>query len=263
MQFNVLLNRHDLGSENMSPKLSRENIKNITESFYSKFCGTDISALSKGAYFVSSAERENEMRGLGCKYTIYILVKDGLCVVSYSPKYKGAVEPLRNLCADDVIAALNKQFKLKKRRLMVFDNEIISDFRSAKILENADYHLFETFFTTIFPHSNPEGWLYEYFTEKTADGLFTAYVSDNRLLSVCDAPDMPYMAGKIQHTGINTLKDERRKGYAKCAAGLAVKNLLEKGICPQWDCAYENNASAKLAEAVGYREYALAYILEE
>ncbi len=74
----------------MSPKLSRENIKNITESFYSKFCGTDISALSKGAYFVSS-----------------------------------------------------------------------------------------------------------------------------------------------------------------------------KGICPQWDCAYENNASAKLAEAVGYREYALAYILEE
>lgn len=247
----------------MCQKLSCENIKNITESFYSEFCGINVLGLSNGTYFVSSEKRDGELKGLGCKYTIYILVRDDLCVVSYSPKYKTFIEPLKDLSIDNIILAVKKQFKLKKRRLMIFDKETVNDFGNAKILETTDYHLYEAFFRAIVPKANPEGWLYEYFIEKAAKGLFTGYFSDDKLLSVCDAPDMPYMEGKIQHTGINTLKKERRKGYARCAAGLAAHNLIEKGICPQWDCAEENIASIKLAESVGYKEFGLAYVLEE
>lgn len=47
----------------------------------------------------------------------------------------------------------------------------------------------------------------------------------------------------IQHTGIETLEEERRKGYAKCTAALAVHNLIENGICPQWECNINNIAS--------------------
>ncbi len=74
---------------------------------------------------------------------------------------------------------------------------------------------------------------------------------------------MPYMEGKIQHTGINTLEGERRKGYAACTAALATHHLIEKGVCPQWECHAENTASVALAKSIGYKEYGAAYILEE
>lgn len=238
-------------------------IENITQDYYSHFCGIQLSELKHGTYFICSAERDAKLKGFGCKYTIYMFVKDDLCVVSYSPKHKIFMETLKKCSKNKVIAKIDQQFKLKKMKLMTFEKEIVTCYGNAKILKAEDYPLYESFFRKTYPNTNPDEWLYEYFFEKTNKEYFTGYLSDNKLLSVCDAPDMPYMEDKIQHTGINTLKEERRKGYAKCTAALAVHHLFEKNVCPQWECAAENIASIELAKSIGYKEYGTAYILKE
>ena len=63
-------------------ELSKKEIHAITNRFYSCFCGTDISEAESGVTFVCSESRNEELRGLGRRYTIYMLVKDDVCVVS-------------------------------------------------------------------------------------------------------------------------------------------------------------------------------------
>ncbi|MCI6841257.1 MAG: GNAT family N-acetyltransferase [Eubacteriales bacterium] len=146
---------------------------------------------------------------------------------------------------------------------MEFVRERVREYGDARVLKKSDYLLYEEFFRETSPAANPDGWLREYFEEKAAKEYFTGYFLNDRLVSVCDAPDMPYLEDVIQHTGIVTLRSERRKGYARRTAALAAHHLIVNGICPQWECRADNTASIALAEAVGYEKYGVAYILEE
>ncbi len=240
--------------------MTAQMAKRVTEEYYSWFCGTELSGLERGRHLVCSAGRDQYLPAYGGKFTIWILVKDGLCVGAYSPKYQALFEELEK--GGEIIPSLNQRFPMKRMELMVFESEKLSSYGEAKALAPADYPLYEAFFRQAYPDAEPNGWLKDYFTQK-ARGCFTGYLSGGRLLSVCDLPDMPYMQEKIQHTGIRTLEGERRKGYALCTAALAAHNLLANGVCPQWECSAENTASIELAKAVGYREYGTAHILEE
>lgn len=60
----------------MCKKLTHQMIESITAEFYSQFCGIGLSTLKYGTHFVCSPERDEEVRGFGCKYTLYVLVKD-------------------------------------------------------------------------------------------------------------------------------------------------------------------------------------------
>lgn len=247
----------------MDKKLEIKTIQDTTRQFYSHFCGINIAELKSGTYFICSAERDKLLKGFGCKYTLFIFVSNGLSVVSYSPKHHDLIESMKKCSIDEIISTVQQKHKLKHMRLLMFQGEEVTQYGDAKILTAADYPLYETFFRAANPLSNPDGWLYEYFTEKTVKGYFAGYIKDGRLVSVCDAPDMPYMEDKIQHTGIVTLEAERRKGYARCAAALSTHHLIESGICPQWECDVNNIASLELAESLGYREFGIAHILEE
>ena len=246
-----------------SRRINKLMIQEITERFYSHFCGTDISKLNRGIYFVCSADRDAELKGFGRKYTIFIYVKEELCIISYSPKYKAYFETLKKCNVNNLVERVNKNFNMKKKQLMIFNDEIVTQYGDAKILSKEDYPLYESFFRTIKPNVNPNGWLHEYFFEKSAKKYFVGYLKNGKLVSVCDTPDMPYMQDKIQHTGIETLVEERKKGYAKCVTALATHNMLENGICPQWECDINNKPSINLAKSIGYKEYGVAYILEE
>lgn len=247
----------------MDKQLKIKTIQETTLQFYSHFCGINIAELESGTYFICSAERDKLLKGFGCKYTLFIFVKDSLSVVSYSPKHHDFIESMKKFSIDDIILAMQQRHKLKHMMLLMFHGEEVTQYGDAKILTAAHYPLYETFFRTINPASNPDEWLYEYFTEKTLKGYLVGYIKDGRLVSVCDAPDMPYMEDKIQHTGIITLEGERRKGYARCAAALSTHHLIESGICPQWECDVNNIASLELAKSLGYREFGLAHILME
>lgn len=244
-------------------RLDLQTVQDITKQFYSHFCGTDISALKQGIYFTCSPERDAELKGFGRKYTLFIFVKDDLCVVSYSPRHTAFIETLKKCGIHEIIEKVNRTYKIKVRQFMIFHDETVRQYGDAKILKDSDYPLYEAFFRAANPTASPDGWLYEYFVEKTAKEYMVGYIKNGRLVSVCDAPDMPYMGDKIQHTGIVTLKEERKKGYAKCVTALAAHHLMENGICPQWECNGNNIASIKLAEAIGYKKYGTAYILEE
>lgn len=71
------------------------DIKGITEEYYSCFCGTRLSELGRGTHFICSAGRDEYLKAFGCKYTIWLLVKDDLLVSAYSPRYKELLRSLR------------------------------------------------------------------------------------------------------------------------------------------------------------------------
>ena len=238
-------------------------IRETTVEFYSRFVCTDIPKLKDGVHFVCSAERDEAVKGFGCRYGVYILVKDALCVAAYSPRHEALFEGLKGLSAEEIIEEVRKEHRLRELKLFIFAGEKADDFGAARLLEPADYPLYEEFFRATNPGSDPEGWLRDYFTEKAEKGLFAGAFAGGRLVSVCDAPDVPYMEDRVQHTGIMTRAEHRGKGYGKAAAALSTHHLIESGICPQWECEAENAASAALAKSIGYEEYAAAYILEE
>ena len=244
-------------------RLTEREIDTITNEFYSCFCGINLSEAVSGISFVCSDSRNDEVRGFGCKYSIYVLVKEDACIVSYAPQYANFFKKLQDVSAVDILTAVDTSFKIKKMQLMKFRQECVQEYGNARVLKKADYPLYEEFFRLTSPTADPTGWLQEYFEEKVEKEYFTGYFMNGRLVSVCDAPDMPYMEDVIQHTGIVTLKNERRKGYAKLTAALAARHLIENGICPQWECHVENTASIALAESIGYEKYGVAYILEE
>ncbi len=243
-------------------KLTSDLIKKITNQYYSNFCGLNILEAEPGIHFVCATERDLKLKGFGCKYTLFVLVKEDLCIVSYSPKHKEFIGTLKEDNLSQIIAAVTLKYKMKKLQLMIFSEELVLQYGSAKILHAADYPLYEAFFRATNPRANHD-WLYEYFIEKSAKEYFAGYILNDRLVSLSDAPDMPYMAEEIQHTGTKTLKEARRKGYAKSTAALATHHLIENGVCPQWECQADNTASIKLAQSIGYKVYGLAYILEE
>lgn len=244
-------------------RLTEKEIETITNEFYSCFCGINLSETKSGISFICSDSRNDQVRGFNCKYSIYVLVKDDACIVSYAPQYANFFKKLQDMSVVDILMAVDTSFKIKKMQLMKFRQECVQEYGNAQVLKKADYLLYEDFFRMTSPTADPTGWLQEYFEEKVEKEYFTGYFMNGKLVSVCDAPDMPYMEDIIQHTGIVTLKSERRKGYAKLTAALAAHHLIENGICPQWECHIGNTASIALAESIGYEKYGVAYILEE
>ena len=244
-------------------RLKEKEIEAITNDFYSCFCGINLSKEIKGIKFVCSESRNEELRGFGCKYSIYILIKEDACIISYAPKYTDFFKKLQDASIADILKAVDTSFKIKKMQLMKFKKERIHEYGNARVLKKDDYPLYEEFFLLAYPTADPSGWLKEFFEDKVEKEYFTGYLINNKLVSVCDAPDMPYMEDIIQHTGIVTLPNKRRKGYAKLTAALATHHSIENGICPQWECPIENTASIALAESIGYDKYGVAYIFEE
>ena len=244
-------------------RLTIEQINQITNEFYSCFCGINLLELKSDIHFVCTSFRNEIVKGFNCKYTVYVLIKEDLCVISYSPKYNDFFEKLKGQKLDYIINAIEEKFKIKKMQLLIFKNELVNDFGVARILNKDDFKSYKSFFSLIHPKINSDDWLQEYFEEKVNKEYFTGYFVGDSLVSVCDAPDMPYIENKIQHTGIVTIPEERKKGYAKLTAALATHNLIEKGICPQWECQLDNTASISLAESIGYKKYGVALIVEE
>ena len=90
--------------------MTAQMIERITKDYYSHFCGIDFSSSKCGTYFICSAERDEKLRGFGCKYAIHILVNGSLCVVSYSPKHRALIEQLKKCGGDEIILAASRHF---------------------------------------------------------------------------------------------------------------------------------------------------------
>ena len=242
------------------------NIRKITNAYYSKFCCSNIDLLDKGTYFIESSERNANMLGFGCKFSIYVFKSDEKTIISYSPEYRDKlnVVKLENNPKIIIDLLLEKLPEIVIRKLFLYTGNKTLDTTGVIKLCKEHYYDYEIFFLSLHPNANiSDGWLKEYFEEKTAKGYMFGYFDKDKLVTVSDAPDMPYMNGIIQHTGIATVKEYRNKGYAKKVAYFAAEELIKSGICPQWETEKSNIASINLAKSIGYQEIAEAYILEE
>ena len=245
-------------------KIDAREIKKITNDYYSCFCVADVSNFEHGIQFICTDERSNILKGFGCKYSIYVLCKEDACIVAYAPKYQSYFNELTQLTdVKELIDTINQSYPLRTYQLMEFVEERVFDYKDARMLKRDDYPLFENFFKKAYPSVSEIGWLKVYFEGRVDKGFFFGYIIDDELVALCDAPDMPYMEGYIQHTGIVTLPEYRRKGYAKLCAALATHHHIQSGIVPQWECALDNIASIQVSKSIGYKEFAQAFIFEE
>lgn len=138
----------------------------ITNNFYSHFCGINLSEALPGIHFVCTEERNKKVKGFGCKYTIYVLVKENLCVVSYAPQYADFIEEIKTCNVEELLSALNDKYRFKIMQLMIIEEERVQEYGNARILKESDYPLYETFFCQTSPTVNPAGWLQDYYREK-------------------------------------------------------------------------------------------------
>lgn len=80
--------------------------------------------------------------------------------------------------------------------------------------------------------------------------------ADGRLVSCTDAPGVPYMAEEVQEIGINTLHEYRGHGYASAACSKCIQEIFNHHKIPMWSTGIDNIASRKLAEKLGFTEFA-------
>ena len=78
----------------MGKLLELKTIQDTTLQYYSHFCGANLAELESGLHFICSAERDQVLKGFGCKYTLFIFVQDDVSVISYSPQYHDFIEDM-------------------------------------------------------------------------------------------------------------------------------------------------------------------------
>ncbi len=69
-------------------KLTIKEIEDITIQYYSQFTCFDLKKLNSGITLVCDDKRNEELKGYSGKFTIYTLIKDNKCIVTYASKYK-------------------------------------------------------------------------------------------------------------------------------------------------------------------------------
>jgi len=92
-------------------------------------------------------------------------------------------------------------------------------------------------------------------SESASDGRLCFGQEDGgKIVSVAvthASPDEREPGGTLE-IGVETIPSARRRGYAaSCLAGL-TREIVERGLVPEYRCTYSNVASAKTARTAGY-----------
>ncbi|HNT78347.1 MAG TPA: GNAT family N-acetyltransferase [Anaerolineae bacterium] len=126
------------------------------------------------------------------------------------------------------------------------------DTSRARCLTFNDYADFFHFHQQQYGECHQHDWLEAYFTAIARKGYVYGIYADGQLVSATDAPDIPYMEECIVEIGVSTLPHYRQRGYARSVVGALVKHLLATDKVPLWWCAYNNTASQRVAQSVGF-----------
>jgi hypothetical protein len=82
----------------------------------------------------------------------------------------------------------------------------------------------------------------ETFFEK-ADGF--CILTENDVVSIALTG---WIAGNVHQISIETIENQKQKGYGKICSSALFNRYLEKGIIPYWECEKNNIASVKIVE---------------
>jgi len=129
-------------------------------------------------------------------------------------------------------------------------------------LTRESYPDYLSFFLKQNPDASPDGWLEDYFMGLADNRRCYGIYRDHALVCATGAPDMPFMNGAVTELGVDTLAEFRGKGYARAVCTRYIDDALSRDEAPLWTCRHENNASAHLAEQLGFQQFADLYAVE-
>lgn len=238
------------------------DFKKITKQYYSLCLGApDILCEAEDAItFVYSDERNKITPGYSSQSDIYALFQKNKAFISYGNKAISNLGLLKQSSISDIgsfcltIRELYNQNTVCHKKYCY--QNMCEGSRKAISLERSDYLKYLSFFKKANPFCQNTDWVEEYFYGMTDHQLCCGVFDNGMLASYTDTPDTPYMSDKVQEIGINTLREYRGRGYAAEACSLCIERIIANGKCPQWSCAYDNIASAKLAEKIGFVKFA-------
>ena len=213
--------------------------------YFSKFLGVSPEMMDiNGVNFIESPERDKIQAGYSKKFDVYVYITLNNIIISYGSKISDKIIKLKDkikpgMAADEVLNILEQDFNIKVRHNLIFY-----------------YDKFLEFYKSKDKKVNTDGWLHEYFNNICSKGYAFGIFTNEKLVCVTDAPDMPYMNDKVQEIGIETLTEYRHKGYAALAVLSCIKYMIEKGVCPLWSCRDSNSASSGLALKAGFKKLA-------
>lgn len=236
---------------------------NVTKQYYACWLDVEASLLDRpGVYLVSSPNRGQRQAGYASPYAIYAYCTKETTIISCRPDL---VDSLRGLTAQLAAGMDAEQVKgimaaytgkqISHNRKYVFGGALFSP-KASRALTVDDYGLYLAFFRATHPDCSDVSWVKDYFAEIVARNLCHGVIMDGVLASATDAPDVPYMQGRVQELGINTHPAYRGRGYAKEACAACISALIEQNIVPLWSCTHTNRASDRLAKAVGFQNLA-------
>lgn len=239
------------------------NYQAITDRYYAAWCGMDYESFVrlKGIRFIESPSRDLPLKGYNKPRLVYVYKDSKKLIISYSPTFHQDFEAIKEQLSfamdlRSIHTLLAEKLKRNTEHLALFcyDGILLNlNLTSTRALVSSDYETFLNYFKQENPEATDLDWLPDYYGDISSKGFVYGTFEKGRLASVSDAPDMPFMEGKIQHTGISTLPQYRGQGYAKKTAYASTRGLIEKGICPQWECDADNLGSIHTALSLGYR----------
>lgn len=90
-------------------------------------------------------------------------------------------------------------------------------------------------------------------------GYGMAVLRGQKPVSTCLAA---FVTRRHMEISVVTQESERRRGLARCAAAAFMRGCLQRGKYPNWECFWDNEASCRLAQSLGYevdKDYPIFY----
>lgn len=113
-------------------------------------------------------------------------------------------------------------------------------------LARMDAALMRTLADTVYPWADGT-WKSEMQFER--EGLGYCVLTQGRVVSLCYSI---FVSGLHREIDILTVDSYKRQGLARAAASAFIRDCLNQGLQPGWDCFKENRASLLLAEGLGF-----------
>ena len=235
--------------------------ESITNRYYAHFLGIEKINFNNEIKSYFNSKLDTKFIGYSYPIDIILFLKENSINISYGNKAKSIIPKLLNslncnMDIDNIKNILENvfHFKLKHKTKFVYKNKMEIE-NTAIILTEEHLELFIYFFRENNPNCKDYTWINEYFYKLVDKHYCHGIIVDGILVCATDAPDIPFMNTLVQEIGINTLKEHRRKGYAKIVCNSLIETLISKNICPIWSIGKENVGSNKLSKSVGFEEY--------
>jgi GNAT superfamily N-acetyltransferase len=246
----------------------------VAQAYHAAWLCLPPSALDEpGIRVVTSPERDRQVAGYAAAVPLFAMVRPRQLLLSmgarFAERHAAQVAALRgaleSLSADQIdqpaVDAILRDAGFPEIGWAVkfhFTGSRPPGDAAAVCLQVTDYSLYESFFRKLHPQQMCLDWLPDYFRSICARRCCWAAMEDGRIVSMTDAPTVPYLADAIVEIGVNTLADYRRRGYARRVCLAALAEILRQGKTPVWSCRTTNAASRALAVSVGFRQFGLA-----